>query len=229
MKKIIALLLILALVLCAAACGKKEEAPEVPEGQLAGGVSSVDAKEIELPENAKAAFEKAMEGYDGANFTPVAYLGSQVVAGTNYKLLCKEVIVTAEPIAKYSVIKVYEDLSGNAEITDVTELDLTKFGSNNAEFSSEILEGGWMTDYAFGAGLEGDCKDAFEAAAKNYSDVSFEPLAPVGRQVVAGMNYMILCKGTTAGSDPATGLCVVTVYAGVDGTREIISVDAFEY
>lgn len=236
MKKIIAVLLVFALSLGLMACGSQkttvltegDNADEI-NTESAGGWTIEEAKEIELPAEAKAAFEKALDGYTGAGLTPIGYLGSQVVAGTNYKILCRETLVTADLITKISVVTVYADLEDNAEILDVTEVDLISFLGNTNEFTNETLLGGWMVDDAFGAGLEGDCKNAFEAATADYTGVGFEPIALLGIQVVAGVNYTVLCKAVTMTAEPQTGLCVVTIYAGVDGTNQITSVDAFEY
>ena len=36
-----------------------------------------------LPDEVQSAFDKAFEGFTGASYRPVVYLGSQIVAGTN--------------------------------------------------------------------------------------------------------------------------------------------------
>ena len=41
-----------------------------------------------LPNDVAKAFSKAVEGFTGSTLEPVAYLGSQVVAGMNYMILC---------------------------------------------------------------------------------------------------------------------------------------------
>ena len=74
-----------------------------------------------IPEEAKAAFDKAMEGFDGVGYTPVAYLGRQLVAGTNYAILCKAATVAATPKTGLAVMVIYYDLSGEATITNIAE------------------------------------------------------------------------------------------------------------
>lgn len=81
-----------------------------------------------VPDDVSAAFDKAAEGADWSwsKVAPLAYLGSQVVAGTNYSLLCRGETKGNDP-ACMLVVTVYEDLDGNAEITNVYGLDLSKF------------------------------------------------------------------------------------------------------
>lgn len=79
-----------------------------------------------VSEAAMLAFEKASKTYTGMNFDILAVLGTQVVAGTNYKVLCAGAQVTADPETEPSlyVVDVYEDLEGASEITDVSYFNL---------------------------------------------------------------------------------------------------------
>ena len=79
-----------------------------------------------VPENDEAgfaAFKKAAEGLVGAGHTPIRVLGTQLVSGSNYCLLCRSIGVYPGAEPYYTLITVYEKLSGEAEITDITELD----------------------------------------------------------------------------------------------------------
>lgn len=83
------------------------------------GDTSIDAKENA---DAKKAFEKAMDGFYGDSFEVVAYLGSQVVAGTNYCYLCRETSDEPDSVTTFVLLTVYEDLDGNTEITDIRDV-----------------------------------------------------------------------------------------------------------
>lgn len=80
--------------------------------------------EISLDKNpeAKAAFEKALDGLVGCDYKPIALIGSQVVSGTNYCILCRTTPVVPNATSAFSLVTVYEDLSGKAEITEVKDL-----------------------------------------------------------------------------------------------------------
>ena len=91
---------------------------EVPQEPLAGGWTVPDSPEPD--EAALAAFEKATADVEGTSYLPVALLSTQVVAGINYRFLCEAHPGINEDETEYDVLLIYEDLDGNAELTDVT-------------------------------------------------------------------------------------------------------------
>ena len=95
----------------------------LPDPTLAGGWAVPEEFEAAtLPEDVQAAFDKALVGYTGLKQEPVAYLGSQVVAGTNYAILCHSSLLTAAPVHSLQIVFVNADLEGNASITNITTL-----------------------------------------------------------------------------------------------------------
>jgi len=104
MKRIIALLLAVLMVLTLCACAKKEKS-------AAGGWT--EKSETNLSDEQKAVFEKAVAGTEYEGYELVALVSTQVVAGTNYKFKCKD----ADGNEK--IVLVYEDLDGNASVTSV--------------------------------------------------------------------------------------------------------------
>jgi hypothetical protein len=56
-----------------------------------------------LTEEAQSAFDKAMEGLVGVNYTPLALLGTQLVSGTNYSFLCEAAVVYPDAQPYYAV------------------------------------------------------------------------------------------------------------------------------
>ena len=90
------------------------------EGNLTGGWTQPDTPEI--TEQAGAAFEKAMEGFTGVNYVPVALLSTQLVAGTNYRFACQARTVEPDAEASWALVTVYQDLQGGAEITEIVWL-----------------------------------------------------------------------------------------------------------
>ena len=124
MKKRIVCLLALFMVLSLAACGKAN-APvgetKAEEEVLPGGWQEPES--LEVPEEVQALFDKALEEIDGAEYQTIAYLGSQVVAGTNHALLCSITPVTPDPVGTYAIVTLYEDLEGGASITEIRNSD----------------------------------------------------------------------------------------------------------
>ena len=113
MKKIACLVLVLCLMLAAVPAFAEE---------LAGGWQMQDIT-APIPEEALAAFDKAMEHLVGEDYEPVALLSTQVVAGTNYLFLCKGTPVVLHPVPEWAVVTVYAALDGSAEILHISVID----------------------------------------------------------------------------------------------------------
>ena len=89
---------------------------------MTGGWENILHEAGELPADAQAAFDKAVEGLVGAEYVPVALLSTQVVAGTNYCILCQITPVAPNATPTWALVYIYADLDGNTEITNVYEL-----------------------------------------------------------------------------------------------------------
>lgn len=126
MKKIMISLTVLTLVLSLCIAPVSAE-------QLAGGWEITAAEGCTLPEAAQAAFEKATGTLLGATYTPVALLATQIVAGTNYCVLCQIAPVVPDPVPKWALVYIYADLEGNAEITNIYDLYVGAFAQKTEE------------------------------------------------------------------------------------------------
>ena len=115
MKKMISVLLIAGLLLPLSLSASAEA------GQRVGGWQTPDTPEL-TPE-AQAAFDKAMEGLVGVRYVPVALLGTQLVSGMNYCILCEATVVYPGAEPYYARVTIYEDLKGNARVTDIEKLE----------------------------------------------------------------------------------------------------------
>ena len=88
----------------------------------AGGWKLVPHEAEELPEDAQAAFNKAVEKLDGAEYTPVSLMATQLVSGMNYCILCQVTPVVPRAETEWALVYIYADLHGNAEVMNVYEL-----------------------------------------------------------------------------------------------------------
>ncbi len=113
MKKTIAILLA-AMMLFAVTCCCAEP--------LMGGWSV--AEDNGITEENKAVFDKALDGLVGVNYKPIAYLGSQVVAGRNHCFLATATVVYPNAVPTLVMVFIYEDLQGNATVTNIAPLDM---------------------------------------------------------------------------------------------------------
>ena len=115
-------ILILSLAFCGCK-GQADTAAEIPAGdKLLGGweIASHDAGE--LPEDAQKAFDKAKDKLTVGEYTPVSLLATQVVAGMNYCILCQVTPADTAAQQKWTLVYIYADLQGNAEIMNTYDL-----------------------------------------------------------------------------------------------------------
>ena len=231
LKKLSVVLLAFVLLFVMAAFGSSDQTSEntsetETSEPVAGGWELFDNKTNVLPEDVQASFDKASETFTGSELKPVAYVASQVVAGTNYMILCEAETATAEPVKSYQMVIVYADLEGNAEITQIKEFDLTEYtDGNNTEISAEQLAGGWqVAEDRSSVVIPQEAKDVFDKAAGNLDGNELEPMALLGTQVVAGTNYAFLCFSTLQTEETINGIQVVTVYEDLDGNAEITNI-----
>ena len=95
---------------------KKSEL-EVPLAGLMGGWQAPESAEVDA--DLEAAFAKASEGWTGSAITPVALVGTQVVAGMNYRVLCIVAPVESGAQAHWALVTLYKDLQGGCTFSDI--------------------------------------------------------------------------------------------------------------
>ncbi len=108
----------------------------------APGSWTSEAKEqtASLPESV----QNAVSGMTGVSYSPIAVLGTQIVAGKNYCILAYGKTVTAEPVTGLYVLYVYEKTDGTAEVNAVSALDLAAYVTAAKTFFAPVEELGAM-------------------------------------------------------------------------------------
>lgn len=176
------------------------------------------ASDPTLTPKVRNAFEKAFAGLEGVSYTPYALLATRTTAsGTQYRVLCKATGCYPDAQEEYVVVTLKRGLLGRAEILDIgdplclTDLDVEP----GAVGAWQEADAPAMTDEA---------KAAFEKATEGLLCVDYVPVALLSTQVVAGTNYRILCEATEVYPGAETHYAVMTVYEGLDGSANILSV-----
>ena len=233
LKKLCALFLASAVIFAISAGGSTVHPSENDQteggehsGALTGGWELYENEANVLPEKVQTAFDKATETFTGSELKPVAYIASQVVAGTNYMVLCEAATTSEIPSITYQMVVVYSDLKGNAEITQIKEFDLMAYTEGeNTEISTEKLAGSWeVAEDKSSVVIPQDAKDIFDKAAEKLVGNELEPMALLGTQIVAGTNYAFLCFSTLQTEETINGIQVVTVYADLKGNADVINI-----
>lgn len=85
---------------------------------------------VALPGDAQGVFDEFVKAYlGGADIKPVALLGTQVVSGTNYLVLCETADKAMIPAENNTllVVKAYQDLDGNVQLGDILTFNLLEY------------------------------------------------------------------------------------------------------
>ena len=195
---------------------KTPAAAQKSEGAVDGGWS-FNQGELALNRNpdAKAAFAKATKGLVGYVYEPIALVGTQVVAGTNYCILCRATPVYPNAESSFALVYIYEDLNGKAEITDIKDF------SDSSDSDEPILGGLEMNQGNAAVESNADVKAAFDKALSGLTGCEYETVAYIGSQVVAGTNYSILCRTTPVYPGAVSTFSMVTIYEDLNGNAEL--------
>ena len=81
----------------------------------------------EIPQDVLDAFNAATENMTGCVYKPIALLGTQIVAGTNYCFLCETTVVVPDAQPGYALVYVFDGLEGEHELLRVQEIEFSAF------------------------------------------------------------------------------------------------------
>lgn len=220
-EKMLAVLLGIIMAASLMGCGSKNgtAATQTQESVVDGGWE-FNQGELSLDRNveAKKAFDRATEGLVGSAYEPVALIGSQVVSGSNYCILCRASAVTPDAKPSFILLYLYADLDGNAKITD------TKVLAGGDDAGQTVVGGLTVNAGDIAVDRNRDVKAAFDKALDGLVGCNYEAVAYIGSQVVAGTNYSILCRTTPVVPDAVSSFSIVTVYEDLNGSAELTDV-----
>ena len=219
-KKIITLVLSLCIVISVfSVCAFAVSA----EPQIAGGWTFSDISAQNITEKEQAILDKALAENGGVDFEPKDVIATQVVGGRNYAFLCKGTPVTLDPVSYWAIITVFADPQGNVSLVNISGIDAENVKIKDSV--GEEMSGAWSSEVKENvAPLPAEVKSALE----NHTGVELSPIAVLGTQTVAGINYRILAYGTLITATPRTDLYVADVFANVNGAAEIQTVSVFD-
>ena len=212
-KRFIAGVLAFMMLMGATGCAK------AAEDLAAGSGAQTEETVVEPVEEAAGAIAGGWAVEEDTSMTDdmKSYLGHQLVAGLNHCFLCKATVVYPDAKPGYSLVYIYEDLDGNLEIMDITELQ----NANN-----EDLLGGWNA--AEDPAISEDVQAVFDKGCEKLLGVDYKAIALLATQVVSGTNYKVLCQATAVSPDAQPHYVVMTLYSALDGHVDVLSVDDVE-
>ena len=213
MKKGLLIIVILMCLIMTGCTNKKENT-------LTGGWETVLSNRVnDLSEEDIYNFNNAIKDYSKEKLEVVALLGKQVVAGTNYMFLAKT-------DNKYKIVIVYTDLEGISKVSKVSDFDYSKYVNKDLNSKNEMLSGGWYTESSnIDYKLEDEkIEKMYESATSELTGVEYKPLLVIGKQIVSGTNYAILCYGKPIVPNATTDIYLMTIYNDLNGNSEILGI-----
>ena len=134
-----------------------------------------------MPEQIATAFAK-LSILKGAEYTPIAYLGSQVANGIKHAVLAEQTLITGKD-QKNIVLVIFRQVGDDVELP----------------YIERVLESGGEC-----GGVKVDVKvptppeavAVLDKALSSYVGLDAKPFALLGTQVVKGVNYFIACEVT---------------------------------
>lgn len=178
-----------------------------------------------LTEEQQKIFKKATKRLDGVEYTPIAVIGEQVVAGMNYAYLCKAKTVTLKPKTTLQVVVVYCGINKKPKITAINRLRVSNVRTTERPEKAVDSCGGWSANTSLKkVALPEDIQKSWDKAVAKLDGVTLKPVALLGSQVVSGMQYRLLCVGrfpSLKGGRTSKSLEVVTLYVNARGKATI--------
>ena len=152
-----------------------------------------------MPQKVATAFSKLTETMVGAEYEPIAYLGSQVVNGVNHAVLAKQIIVTGRDTENI-VILIFNEKPNSMEATLVSIERVVEgglpFGGVSLDVQRELSAG---------------VRSVWDNAMTGYVGAQVEPVVFLGTQVVNGINYIFVATCKAMSPEGVTELRLVTI------------------
>lgn len=175
------------------------------------GAVTVDVK-TDIPDDAKAVFDKAFTGFVGSKVEPFALLATQVVNGVDYIFAAEVTTVTKEPVSYVSLVTVnsvtdeikFEDL---IQGTDIKTLNYAFTWLKN----KASLQGRNVGEWNVNVVLDGMPQKVATAFGKlnDIVGAKYTPIAYLGEQVVNGTNHAVLAEQTLVLQEPVKNIVIV--------------------
>lgn len=152
-----------------------------------------------MPQKVATAIGELAEQLIGAEYKPIAYLGSQIVNGINHAVLAEQTIITGKD-TKNVVILIFNEKPNEMKATLVNIERVIEQGGEMGGIAVDV-----KTD------IPAEAKEAFDNAFEGFVGSKVTPFAYLGSQVVKGVNYFFAAEVTSITAEPVTKVALVTV------------------
>ena len=163
-------------------------------GGILGGYEIVNIPAAKLPQDVASAVSNLNAGYLGATFSPVWYVGKQVVNGVNHLFIAEEIRVTKNRDKHIVGLVINVPPGENAAKGEGAKVE-------------RIIESEELP-----AGVE----EAFLSVSKSILGVGYTSVMYLGKQTVKGENHYILCEARTIYpyTNPFAAVMCINIFEG---------------
>ena len=155
-----------------------------------------------MPQRVATACAKLNETLVGAEYTPIAYLGSQQVNGINHAVLAEQLIVTGKD-TKNIVIITFNEKPGEPEAIPVS---IERVIEGGEDF------GGTLIDVKVEDNIPDTIRtEVWNPAFEDRLGISIKPIAYLGSQITKGINYIFVAETASIVPDPIKEATLVII------------------
>lgn len=137
-----------------------------------------------MPQKVATGIGQLNEKFVGAEYSPIAYLGSQIVNGTNHAVLAEQLVTTGKD-TKNVVIIIFNEKPGDM---DVTLVNIERVIESGDEF------GGTKVAVEVGDKINKTAMRLFESSFNGFVGSVVTPFALLATQPVRGTDYIFACE-----------------------------------
>ena len=134
-----------------------------------------------MPQKVATGFGKVFDNMVGASYTPIAYLGSQVVNGTNHALLAEQNLVIGKD-AKNIVLVILNEKPGDVDGSSFSIVEITHLLSEGGTFGGLNINPTTK--------IPDDAMKVFDKHFGGFLGANNKPFALLATQVVHGAAYV---------------------------------------
>ena len=156
-----------------------------------------------MPQKVATAFAECTEKLIGAEYTPIAYVGSQIVNGINHAILAEQTVLTGKD-TKNIVLMIF-----NEKDMGCTLVNIERIVEGGLEFGGTKID--VKTDIPAGA------KAVFDSVISGFVGSLVKPFALLGTQITKGTDYIFAATVIPVAPDAEPKLALVTVNPMTNG------------
>ena len=209
----------------ATAEGEKEKAKNNSDTLVGAYNTNLVSFSLKNNPDAMNAFEAAFpNGYNYTHYEPIALLGTQVVSGTNYLYLCKSTWTDYQENVSFVLLQIYQDLSGKSEVIGSAILFPTEESREEGEDYIDNT-GSYLPENIPAI------QNAFNEAVKDNENVSYIPLAYIGKHTQEGKpeEDVIFTAKKSKGKDTKANYELLYIGKDKDGKAKLVKTEDVQF